>query len=215
MRRLAGLLAVAATLGPTILADIPGTTRECVCAGARETNAWCSIHELGYVGGVKLTSNVVYLAIDPHGHDLDLSTFTCPTCRNAIASDGFCETHRRGFFKRKAYFSGLTYELGRAELQPASSITCRTCRKNSETHGWCAKSGVGMVGPFAVRDRRGFDRAVAGLGLLAAAERTAPRCHHCAVAILFDSKCPMCKISYKDGKAVPTASIPAAAGTSR
>lgn len=215
MGRVAGLLAIAAALGSTILADVPATSNVCVCATARETNAWCSIHELGYVGGVKLQSYIVYVAIDPHGHDLDLSKFECPTCRAAIESDGFCDTHLRGFVGKKTYFSGLTYELARAEVRSVSSIACRTCRKNSETHGWCAKSGVGMVGPFAIRDRKGFDRAVANLALLVAADREAPRCHHCAMAILFNNDCPKCKITYKNGKPMPTASAPAAASTSR
>lgn len=215
LRGVAGLLVVAAALGSTIIADLPAPTNTCVCATARETNAWCSIHGIGYVGGVKLLSDIVYEAIDAHGHDVDLSKFPCPTCRAAISTDGFCDLHRRGFVHKKAYFSGLTYELGRAELRPASSIACSTCRKNAKTHGWCAKSGVGMVGPFAITDRKSFDRAVAGLALLVAAEAEAPRCKHCAVAILFDAECPVCKISFRGGKALKTASAPSAAGTSR
>ena len=215
MRRLVGPVAVVAALWLVGLAFASGATGECICATARETNGWCPVHKLGYVGGAKITSDAAYITADAHGHDLDLSKFTCPTCRAAIASNGFCETDRIGFVDKKAYFSRLTYELGRAEMRPASSITCRTCRKNSESHGWCTKDGVGMVGPFAIRDRQGYDKAVAGLAILIVADQAAPRCQHCVIAILTDSECPVCRIRYKDGKAASSNSAPAAAGTSR
>lgn len=213
LRTLRPLLVAAA--GVIALSALLGAEGDCVCATARETNAWCPVHKLGYVGGVKITSEAAFITADAHGHDLDLSLFTCPTCLKAIASNGFCETDRIGFVNKKAYFSRLTYELGRAEVPRAASITCPTCRKNSETHGWCAKSHVGMVGPFAIKDRESFDRAVAGLAILVAADQAAPRCQHCVVAILTSSECPVCRIRYKDGKAVSSATAPAAARTSR
>ena len=174
----------------------------CLCATSRDTNGWCPVHELGYVGGVKVQSRWLYEAADAHGHQLDLSTFTCPACRAAIATSGFCEIHRVGFVHELAYYSRLTYELARGEVHPVSSISCPTCRKNAETYGWCSKSGVGMVGPFAIRNRVDFERAVEALKIFMVANETARRCNTCAVAIITDSECPACKIRYKNGKAV-------------
>ena len=202
MRRLVGLAAVAAALSFLGNPFAQGRPEECTCATSRETNGWCPVHEFGYVGGVKVTSRWLYEFADAHGHELDLSTFTCPTCRAAIATNGFCDIHRVGFVNRLAYYSLLTYELGKGEARHPSTITCATCRKNSETRGWCAKSGVGMIGPFAIRNRRDFDRAVAALDIFLVANEAARKCNYCAGAILKDSECPVCKIRYKDGKAV-------------
>jgi len=203
LRRLAGGIAVATLLGLFGNPLASGATGECACATSRENNGWCPVHEFGYVGGVKVTSRWLYEAADAHGHDVDISTFNCPTCRSAIATNGFCETHRIGFIEKRAYFSRLTYELGRGDVRQASSITCPRCRKNSETYGWCAKSGVGMVGPFAIRNRQDFDRAAEALRIFLVANDAARKCNYCAVAIITDTQCPVCRISYKDGKALP------------
>lgn len=174
----------------------------CVCATSRDTNGWCPVHEVGYVGGVKITSRWLYEAADAHGHEVDVSTFVCMACRSAIASNGFCETHRIGFVNKLAYFSRLTYQLGKGEVRHASSITCSTCRKNSESYGWCPRSAVGMVGQVAIPNRKDFDQAVKALQVLIVANEAAHRCEHCAVAIITDTQCPVCKIGYKDGKAL-------------
>ena len=205
-RRLLAWVAAGVILAVSGAGSARGLDAVCTCASSRATNGWCPVHEFGYVGGVKVTSRWLYETIDAHGHTLDLSTFTCPDCRHAIATNGFCATHRIGFIDKQAYFSRLTYELGKAEVKPAGSITCATCRKNAETHGWCPKSGVGMIGPFAIRNRQDYDAAAKALAVFIAANEAAARCNYCAGAILTDSTCPVCKIAYKDGKALARAS---------
>lgn len=203
MRRFVGLLTVVTAVSlffGNVLA--PSRAAECLCATSRQTNGWCPVHEFGYVGGIEVRSRWLYEFIDAHGHELDLSTFTCPTCRIAIATNGFCEIHRIGFVNKLAYFSLLTYELGKGEARSRASITCPACRKNSETYGWCAKSRLGMVGPFAIRNRQDFDRTVGALKIFLIANEASRRCHDCAGAIMTDSECPICKIAYKGGKAV-------------
>jgi hypothetical protein len=212
-RRIAGL-AVVVALWLIALPLASGEAGVCTCATSRETNGWCEVHEFGYIGGVKVTSRWLYEYIDAHGHALNLTTFTCPECRAAIASGGFCETHHLGFVNKMGYFSRLTYELGKAEAKPPSAIACRTCRKNAQTHGWCAKSGVGMIGPFAIRNRQDFDLAEAALERFMIANEASKRCNYCAGAILTDSECPVCKIRYKDGKVMANAGVAAAAHTS-
>jgi len=202
LRRLVGLAAVVPALWLLGNPIARGRTEDCTCATSRESNGWCPVHEFGYVGGVKVTSRWLYEAADAHGHEVDVSTFVCTACRSAIASNGFCETHRIGFVNKLAYFSRLTYQLGKGEVRHASSITCPTCRRNSETYGWCAKSGVGMVGQVAIRKREDFDQAVKALRVFIVANEAAPRCEYCAVAIITDTECPVCKIGYMDGKAL-------------
>ena len=203
MRRLAGAIALAAIVWGPPAFSLAGPSPPCTCTTARATNGWCSLHELGYVAGVKVTSRWLYEAADAHGHDVDVATFTCPDCRRAVATNGFCEVDRIGFVDNRAYFSRLTYELARGEIRPPSSIRCPTCRKNADTHGWCAKSRVGMIGEVAIRDRAAFDRAVAALDIFMVANAVAARCPYCAVAVITDTECPICRIAYKDGKPVP------------
>src|SRR5580765_7031625 len=81
LRRIAGLVAVVAALWLAGVAAAEVASATCSCATARETNGWCPVHEFGYVGGVKVTSRWLYETIDAHGHQLDLTTFTCPSCR--------------------------------------------------------------------------------------------------------------------------------------
>jgi hypothetical protein len=203
LHRAAGWLAVLALGWALGLSAARAEAGLCTCATARGTNGWCELHELGFVGGVKVTSRWLYEAADAHGHDVDTSTFICPTCQSAIATNGFCDAHRIGFVDRRAYFSRLTYELAKGRIRPAASITCPTCRKNSETFGWCAKSKVGMVGEVAIANKRDFDTAVGALKIFMIANQAAARCRYCAVAIITDTECPVCKITYKNGKALP------------
>jgi hypothetical protein len=174
----------------------------CVCETAREAGGWCAVHAVGYLGGVEISSASLYEVLDPHGHDVDLTTFPCPVCQRAIASDGFCGEHRVGFVGGKAYFSLLTHHLTKGEVRHASEIRCRRCRRNARGHGWCEAHRVGMVGSVALSDRREFEEAVHAAGVLRAASRRAARCDWCAAAMVTDTQCPVCLIRYKDGRPV-------------
>jgi len=200
------LAAARATLAAVVLlagsTPPPGTGAVCVCATARSTNAWCPVHDVGYVGGLKLNSSWLHEALDAHGHDVVLSSFNCPACRRAIDGDGYCDEHKVGFVHGRAYFSKLTWRLGKAEVREPADIACAICRKNSETHGWCDRDRIGMVGPFAIRDRAAYDEEVHALGIVALADHEAKRCPYCAVAMVTDTQCPLCRITYKDGKRI-------------
>jgi len=203
LRPLLGWAAVAAIL----LAILGGRsavaiTQVCTCATVRAVNGWCDVHQFGWVGGVKVTSRWLYDAADAHGHQVDPTTFPCPDCQRAIAIDGFCPAHRIGFVNKLAYFSRLTYELARGEVRRTPSIPCAACRKNAEAFGWCARDKVGMVGEVAFKSRADYDEAVKALQVFIIANDAARRCERCAVAILTDTTCPVCRIAYKNGRAV-------------
>ena len=187
-------------------ADVP----PCSCAVAREADGWCEQHQVGYVGGILIHSKLVFETMDAHGHVVDLSTFHCETCQRAIHTDGFCALDSVGFVKGLAYFSRLTYELARGQRTPRADLTCHTCRKNSESQGWCDRCKIGRIGPVAIRDREAFERAAQAADLLRAANEAAVRCEWCGVAVLTNAQCPMCRITYKGGKPVPPAQDPAA-----
>ena len=186
-------------------APTPGS---CTCITAKDTNGWCEAHGVGYVASVRIRSKMLYETLDAHGHTLDLDTFHCASCRKAIESNGFCEQHRIGFVGRQVYFSRLTYELARGESRDTARIECRVCRRNTESHGWCERCKVGMVGKIAIEDRQAYERVSRAIEILSAASEAAERCEYCAVAMVTDTRCPRCKIAYKDGKPLPSPNRP-------
>ena len=191
---------LSATLGMLALsAESTPSPASCTCAGAIETHGWCEAHDVGYVGSVEIESRWLYDALDAHGHDVDHGSFECDACQEAIASDGFCDEHRIGFVEGQAYFSMLTYQLTRGELRRESEIECSVCRSHSQTLGWCDACGVGHVGPIAIATRDDFDQGAEAIRILHVANEAAKRCERCAVAIVTDTWCPVCKITYKDG----------------
>jgi len=193
---------------PERTAGTPGSSPEqpCTCAEARLADGWCGTHRVGYVAMVRIPSRLVYDALDAHGHVLDLDTFTCPACRKAIDAGGFCDEHHTGFVRKEAYFSRLTYEMARGERLDPAGIACPACRRNSASLGWCARDGRGMVGVVAIRDRSAYDRAAAAVTVVRAAAETVTRCEGCAVAMVTDTECWRCRITYRNGLAQPRVS---------
>ena len=173
------------------------------CAEARHANGWCEATDTGYVGGLPLRSKMLWETMDAHGHELDLTTFQCTNCKQAIRTGGFCELHRIGFVHDLAYFSRLTYELARGEAIDPAKLDCPVCRRNAATHGWCDEHRVGLAGDIAIRDRAAWERVAAELELLERASATAERCEYCAVAMVTDTRCPFCRVEYRDGRELP------------
>ncbi len=172
------------------------------CADARSLDGWCKEEEVGFVANVAIRSRLLWDAMDAHGHLLDLSTFTCPTCRKAIDEEGFCEQHRTGFVKKMAYFSRLTYEMARGERVDPARLRCPDCRRNAETSGSCAKHRTGMIGNVAIRDRAAWERAEAAVQILRRAVDMLPHCEWCAIAMVTDTKCPIDKTQWRGGQPV-------------
>ena len=199
-RVLPALLGLLLLSGAAVNAEQEG---KCVCSVAQETMAWCELHDVGHFASIPIRSKFLFDALDAHGHDLDLESFTCDDCRKAAASDGFCTQHRIGFVEKKAYFSSLSYHLARGETTPVSEIACPICRKNAETHGWCEADKVGRVGNVAIDTKEDYEQVAEAIQIVQAADEAAERCKYCATAIISDTRCPFCRITYKDGEPVP------------
>ena len=194
-----------ATLVHLLAANAPtaaGTTAPCTCAAAKPINGWCEAHAVGYVGDIPIKSKELFEALDAHGHEIDFGSLACPSCKSASATGGFCDQHHIGFVGRLAYFSRLTYELARGERVDPAKIKCPTCRKNAESHGWCAKDKLGRIGHVAIADQAAYRRAEHAIEIVMLAVAAAPRCDMCAAAIVLDTECPICRITYKDGHPV-------------
>lgn len=175
----------------------------CRCAEARVDNGWCGACKVGYVAGVRIESQLLFEALDAHGHDIDPRTVTCPTCQKAMATDGYCETCRIGFHHQQAHFTAISYWLTKGQLTAPDSLVCATCRRNAGVAGWCDTCRKGMIGIRAYLDRSVFDKALASYRRLLTAVETLKRCDLCATALMFDGYCPLCRTTYKDGRKAP------------
>jgi hypothetical protein len=175
---------------------------DCSCPEARRVDGWCEAHATGYIAGLPVASQLVHEALDAHGHEVDPATFDCPRCRAAIAASGFCDEHSVGFVRSMAYFSRLTYEIARGTRSEPQRLECKVCRKNSESLGWCDRCKAGTIGNVVIRDQEAYARAASALRMVQDALVVAKRCERCAVAMVTSSQCPLCRISYKDGKKV-------------
>ncbi len=196
MRFVSGAVAGLVFLGTVATAGFP----ECKCADAKLKGGWCPACKVGYLASIRIESKLLYEELDAHGHDIDPASIKCPTCRKAIETNGYCESCRMGFVGKQAYLSRLAYHLAKGRATDPSKILCPVCKKNAEKYGWCDACKTGMVANVAITDRPDFDIAVKAYELVALAAQTAKRCEMCAVAMIYDSRCYDCKISYKDGQ---------------
>jgi hypothetical protein len=173
------------------------------CAQAKLANQWCEACKVGYVAGVSIRSKILFEYMDAHGHELVLDSVKCLTCRAGIANEGYCEACRIGWVRKLGYFSRLTYHLAKGKPCDPATLACRGCRKNAEHYGWCTACGVGVIGNVLIPTRADFDGGVRGFELMLIAIEATKRCELCSVAIMSDTNCFFCKLTYKDGKPIP------------
>jgi hypothetical protein len=192
-----------AVLLQILLAGMPvQASAGCACEAAKALNTWCDACKVGYVAGIRIESALLYEELDAHGHDIDPDRIECPSCRKALAADGFCHRCNIGFVNEQAYLSKLAYNLALGERVDPDSLTCETCRRNAGRYGWCDRCHVGMVGNVRIRDRGQYARAVVAYETVLAAIERLPKCWICAAAMINDGYCVKCRIRYRDGKPV-------------
>ena len=189
---------------PALLPFAPLSVAEgvCMCAEARLVNGWCEAHDVGYVAGLEIRSAELFETLDTHGHVIAPEFIRCASCLEARETDDFCEEHRMGFVDGLAYLSPLTYHLAKGENKDLSRIVCPVCKKNAESYGWCPECNVGMVGQFEIRDPESFRKLSRAYDTLLSARETVARCELCAASMVVDGRCPVCRITYKDGKPI-------------
>ncbi|MCI0365911.1 MAG: hypothetical protein L0219_18785 [Phycisphaerales bacterium] len=168
----------------------------CACESARQRNEWCPKCNVGYIAGQRVEWGILFETLDPHGHDVNLSSITCEACRGAIDRDGYCDSCGMGFVKRQAYFTRLTHGLAKGRVVEAAGLGCAVCRSHAGKTGWCGGCGQGMVGNVAIGDRTTFDRTAQEFGVLQRAIEKAASCELCGCAMVVHRTCPDCGISY-------------------
>lgn len=166
-------------------------------------STWCDDCNVGFVAGQRVSSKLLFETLDAHGHDVNINVMTCESCLAALPVSGYCESHRIGFVDNKAYFSRLTYSLAKGgEARDVSSLTCTICRTNAQEHGWCDSCQIGLVGNVAFTNRKEYANAVEQFSILKSAIDKTNDCEMCACAMIFNSRCPQCKISYQNGQPI-------------
>ncbi|MCH8244009.1 MAG: hypothetical protein IH897_15575 [Planctomycetes bacterium] len=191
------LLLLMATWSPPVQQAI------CTCDAAKMKGGWCERCNVGHIASVRIESADLFEWLDAHGHHIDPDRIECELCQEAIATDGFCERCRMGYVGKEAFLSRLTYHVAKGRPRSLAKIQCSTCRKNAGRFGWCDRCKVGMVGNVAIRDREDYGRAVDAFRILLAAVRAARKCESCALAIVSNTTCRACKITYSNGNPIP------------
>lgn len=198
------LIAVLVAVAALAVWGADAGSRECErCILARDVHGWCDGCGRGFVADVELRSLYLWSVLDAHGHDLDVARFGCRDCERANEADGFCERSNVGFVGGKVYFSRLTWRLASSRLRDDGAVRCAVCGDGTRREGWCATCSRGWVGRRGIEGEdayRDLRREIEILRLAAAAES---RCEHCAAAIVTDTECPVCRVSYRNGRARP------------
>jgi hypothetical protein len=192
----------------TLLVSVLALAIATAASSAAGPECTCDVAEIE--GGVPIESALLFEVLDAHGHDIALEAVTCPTCRAAVESDGFCETCGIGWIGGRAYMSRLTYHIFKGQTVPLGALACPTCRANAARSGWCERHGVGMIGNVAITDQADFRHAAKAFLRLLDAVQLARSCEMCAVALMSDGTCTRCKKTYRDGRVVEAGKPPAA-----
>ena len=175
----------------------------CTCEVSKSRGGWCNACDLGYVAGVAIKSEMLFEALDAHGHHIDPESMKCEGCRKALANDGFCENCQWGFVGKQLYHSKLTYYLAKGRPKSKSAISCATCQAHTGKPTWCESCKIGLVGSVVYTDKGAFETVAEEYGRLRQAVDLSAKCEDCGVAFFMGTKCLKCNISYKGGKKPP------------
>ena len=196
------------------IASADARSADCACPEAGVHGGWCTPCKVGYVAAVKIESADLFEALDAHGHHVDTQRIQCPTCREAVKSNGFCDACGMGFVNKLAYLSKLTYYLALGTAIPEREVVCPSCKPLAGHSGWCAECGRGWIGWAALDRKPDYEQAAQAYAILIASVKMLAKCETCAVAMVTDARCPTCQIAYRNGHPVPRpASVGPAEGT--
>jgi hypothetical protein len=182
-----------------------GDPHVCHCAKAETTDGWCAKCSVGYYAGQRVASEKLFKLLDRHGHHVSAETTRCAQCRAAMRSGAFCDDCHMGYVHGHGFFSRLCYHFAKGRLLtdvPPDAARKACCPANGD---WCPTCHRGSVGNRLFDGERDFTDAGRYYEVFKSALQTLQRCENCAMAMIADSRCPDCRITYKDGKPVETA----------
>lgn len=182
-----------------------GSAEVCGCAEARAADGQCAKCGVGYFALVPVRSQTLYTTLDSHGHEVAAALTRCAECRELIADGGYCDACHMGYVNGKGYFAKLGYHVARGRMIDPAAVRPSCCAPED---GWCATCKRGIVGNREFDDSADFESARRYVTILKAAVSKAVECEDCAMAMVADSRCRLCKIEYKDGMPVERSTSP-------
>ena len=198
------MIALNLILAAFLLHDPHGDVNVCNCDAAKVHGGWCQPHSAGYFAGLSFTSKQLADMLDYHGHSVSIDKTKCPTCRDMIRSDGYCDDCHMGFVDGKGYFSRLCYQIAKGKpidpTAPRKPCCINAGNNASSGAGWCDTCKSGIFANRLYTDHADFKQTVQAVEVFHAAILKAPQCEGCAVAMVADARCPACKITYQNGK---------------
>lgn len=167
----------------------------CTCKAKRAGDGWCTECDVGYVAGVSVHSRRLFNALDLHGHEVYVDKTACPACRKAINRSDFCAACQMGFINGKGFFSRLCYVMAKGNIAVLRS-------EDDLFSGWDERNNAGRVGNRSFRKKSDYDEMRFWIKVLQRADEKAKQCEYCAVAMIANRHCHICKVFYGNGKAV-------------
>ena len=197
-------LAFAALLhDPSDSADDPNV---CRCAVVRATDGWCAKCGVGYYASQRIALQKIFEVLDITGHEVFADRTACPTCRSIILHGGFCDACNMGFIHGRGFFTRLCYHMARGRPVPPAATQSACCPSDG---AWCMKCRTGRIGNRVFLDQSEFEAARKYYAVFTSALREASRCETCAIAMIANSRCHLCRLEYKDGARVEAPAHPA------
>ncbi len=170
---------------------------KCVCASYETQDVWCMRCDVGYVAQQRIESAMLFEALDPHGHRLDVNVWECATCKANYTSNGFCAECGMGCHNQLVYFTRLTHGLARGRRVDLSRRDCATFAGHSGDAVWCDRCSIGIVGNVVFSDQDVFEVTAREFSILKQAIDRSAECELCACAMVAHRDCPTCLISYQ------------------
>ncbi len=171
----------------------------CRCAAAEAADGWCAKCKVGYYATQRIPSAKMFTMLDLRGHEVDAAKTTCTECRGAIQAGGFCDACKMGYVDGRGYFARVCYHLAKGRMLDAAPARAPCCPVDG---GWCDTCKRGTVGNREFRDQRDLTDARRFVDVLKSAVRALRRCESCAMAMVADAHCLVCRVAYKDGEPV-------------
>lgn len=189
---------------------------DCTCKTSAKKDGWCTDCKVGFVDGVKIKSRKLYDALQ--GELVSADKTSCSGCKAAaakaatskltsakLASDKGATCCGKTFVGKKSYRSPVAAILASGhpvDMAKIADSKCEGCKAAAKNNGFCKDCGVGIVAGRLYKGKENFAKAQQAYATLVKASKAVDVCEGCAVAMVTDSKCESCKVSFKDGKMI-------------
>jgi len=179
------------------------------CKEMAEKGGWCDHCKVGFVSTVQTQSKKLYDALQGVAVSSDKAGGCgCAGCKAGMEKNGSCEKCNTHFANHAMYHSAVAARLAVGKPVSESDPTCAKCKEyvakngvaaTNEMIGWCDECKAGIVKGRRFETKESFEAAKAAYELVARAAKAAEKCEDCAVAMVTDSKCEHCNVTFKDG----------------